>query len=244
MSSYSFSHQFYQHWTLAPETVRAAIVQELTDITTLLQTNTPIEKFTFSLPDLDLHLDSLYSAHETQKAATKEIAAKQAKHREAAEQQRLAEEQRMAQQKAHALAEAERLESKKQEEKTEETEKTNTAANTDSKEVSNKKNTVEHHRSINTIADKKSDVTDAIAHTKIEAMVKLSPTDSVLSNDHEALIHELGVHVDDYLTEQMMQLSEDLKSWLRAEVSRQLAGIAEKNQAVEDIIQKNSAKKN
>jgi hypothetical protein len=37
------------------------------------------------------------------------------------------------------------------------------------------------------------------------------------------MIHELEVHIDDYLTEQMMQLSETLKSWLRAEVTRQLS---------------------
>ncbi len=42
----------------------------------------------------------------------------------------------------------------------------------------------------------------------------------------------------------MMQMSEDLKSWLRDEISRQLAGMAEKNQSVEDTVQKNDGKKN
>ena len=100
MSSYSFSHQFYQHWTQAPETVRTAIVQELIDITDLLQTDTPFEKFVFSIHDLDAHLDDLYCAHEAKQAAikeqekqaaAKEMAAKQAKQREEAEQQRLEE---------------------------------------------------------------------------------------------------------------------------------------------------------
>ena len=43
------------------------------------------------------------------------------------------------------------------------------------------------------------------------------------SKKMQQMIHELEVHIDDYLTEQMMQLSETLKSWLRAEVTRQLS---------------------
>ncbi|MGX8221401.1 hypothetical protein ACWS81_11725 [Psychrobacter celer] len=42
MSSYSFSHQFYQRWTCAPEPVRDAITQELKDIITLLQTQNAV----------------------------------------------------------------------------------------------------------------------------------------------------------------------------------------------------------
>ena len=60
MSSYSFSHQFYQRWTCAPEPVRAAITQELKDITTLLQSDTSFEDFTFNTHDLDAHVDELY----------------------------------------------------------------------------------------------------------------------------------------------------------------------------------------
>ncbi|MFP3354778.1 hypothetical protein R0K04_25845, partial [Pseudoalteromonas sp. SIMBA_153] len=56
MSSYSFSHQFYQRWTCAPEPVRAAITQELKDITTLLQSDTSFEDFTFNTHDLDAHV--------------------------------------------------------------------------------------------------------------------------------------------------------------------------------------------
>ena len=83
-----------------------------------------------------------------------------------------------------------------------------------------------------------------IVKPKKGAAIDLSFKDPELSAAHETLIHELEMHVDDYLSEQMMQMSEDLKSWLRAEVSHQLAGITEKNQAVEDIIQRNIAKKN
>ena len=74
MSSYSFSHQFYQHWTDAPEPVRAAIVQELTDITDLLQTQTAFEKFVFSIHDLDAHLDDLYCAYNLEQLEIKKVA--------------------------------------------------------------------------------------------------------------------------------------------------------------------------
>ena len=78
MSSYSFSHQFYQRWTCAPEPIRAAITQELKDITTLLQTETPSESFVFSTHDLDAHLDNLYENHDAEQAIAKAIADKQA----------------------------------------------------------------------------------------------------------------------------------------------------------------------
>ena len=78
MSSYSFSHEFYQRWTGAPQSVRAAIVQELKDITALLRADTSFEQFVFSNHDLDAHLDDLYGAHEKQQAAAKALADEQA----------------------------------------------------------------------------------------------------------------------------------------------------------------------
>ena len=89
MSSYSFSHQFYQRWTCAPEPIRAAITQELKDITTLLQTETPFESFVFSTHDLDAHLDNLYENHDAEQAIAKAIADKQAQARATAEKERL-----------------------------------------------------------------------------------------------------------------------------------------------------------
>lgn len=273
MSSYSFSHQFYQRWTRAPEQIRAAIVQELTDITTLLQTDTPFESFTFSLPDLDAHLDELYSVHEAEQAAAKELADKQAEQRAAAEQQRLAEEKKAAEEKARAAAKVEREEAKRQEEKLqiEQAQKQQAQKEEHAAQLEADKNNsvkVAQDTSAAASADNNPDtstdirVTDnekdsadgsvnpnhhtehTIVKPKKGAAIDLSFKDPELSAAHETLIHELEMHVDDYLSEQMMQMSEDLKSWLRAEVSHQLAGITEKNQAVEDIIQRNIAKKN
>ncbi|MBO1530723.1 hypothetical protein J3492_05790 [Psychrobacter sp. F1192] len=268
MSSYSFSHQFYQRWTCAPEPVRAAITQELKDITTLLQTQTPFESFVFSTHDLDAHIDELYQNHEAEQAIVKAIADKQAQKRAAAEQQRLEEErlekerhleeqQRIAQQKAQDLAETERAEEAQRQEKDlqekRDIERTPAAAKQSIEDASNTKvnhtaansgtatensednisSTESHHltndKNVPTDTHKGSTIGDAAvsATKKAETDKKVTPdsapTDITLTADHESLIHELGVHIDDYLSEQMMQLSEDLKSWLRAEVSRQLA---------------------
>ena len=45
-----------------------------------------------------------------------------------------------------------------------------------------------------------------------------------LSEDQQAFVHELEMRIDDYLSEQMAKMSEDLKSWLHDEVQRQVAG--------------------
>src|SRR5690606_37465140 len=111
MSSYSFSHKFYQRWTCAPDPVRASIIQELTDITTLLQHDTPFETFVFSTHDLDEHLDTLYENHEAEQAIAKAIAEKQAQERAAAEKERLEKEQRLEKEKqAKAVADAKQKE--------------------------------------------------------------------------------------------------------------------------------------
>ena len=258
MSSYSFSHQFYQHWTRAPEPIRAAIVQELTDITTLLQTDTPYESFTFSLPDLDAHLDELYSAHKAEQAAAKALADKQAEQRAAAEQQRLAEEKRLEEEKAHA-AKIEQEEAMRQKEKQQavqsqkdadeqslaEQEKSDIESTTNDKQAMAKADgsTNDEKNSVNGHSHTINQTENTIVKPQKGAAIDLSFKNPELSAAHESLIQELEMHVDDYLSEQMMQISEDLKSWLRAEVSQQLAGITDKNQAVEDIIQENMAKK-
>lgn len=260
MSSYSFSHQFYQRWTLAPDQVRDAIVQELTDITTLLQTDTPIEAFTFSLPDLDAHLDHLYSVHEAQQAAAKEIAEKQAKRRAAAEQQRLAEEKNAAQETARAAAKLEREEAdakrlaenapaeksqqqtaRKLQEDVDKNSNTDVAtstleANSSTSIISSEKNSV-NKDSATAIS---SSTEHIIVKPKKGAAVDLSLKDPLLSAAHQDLIHELEMHVDDYLSEQMMQISEDLKSWLRSEVGRQLSELTKKDATVDNMTQKKS----
>ena len=285
MSSYSFSHQFYQRWTCAPDPVRASIIQELTDITTLLQHDTPFETFVFSTHDLDDHLDTLYENHEAEQAIAKAIADKQAKERAAAEKERLEEEQRL---------EKERLEKEKQakaavdaKQKEEETLRAAEAAkqeqqhneqpahkqatsvddNASSKNIASKNDTdavdkLEATKTdatkIATDTDKKSiqepaniaNVTNGandhnmktvIDKAVSDAAIPLSLKDTKLGASHPELIRELEMHVDDYLSEQMMQISENLKSWLRAELAQHLT---EPDTATTIKSNENIAKKN
>ena len=298
MSSYSFSHQFYQRWTCAPEPIRAAITQELKDITTLLQTETPFESFVFSTHDLDAHLDNLYENHDAEQAIAKAIADKQAQARATAEKERLEEQQKIqaaeeAKRKAEAKIEEEtRLREEAEAEvaqqapqkneplaadknssdknnldaktaithandtskvtapsvdkvdnsadsntaKAQPTEPSNavkTDVNNDSSASSENKTVSEHANTIsgNAISDShiandkriKEDSSIKAVNDKASAAIKLALKDAKLNTTHQELIRELEMQIDDYLSEQMMLMSENLKSWLRAEMTQNLS---------------------
>ncbi|WP_372844402.1 cell envelope integrity protein TolA [Psychrobacter sp.] len=267
MSSYSFSHQFYQRWTCAPEPIRASIIQELTDITTLLKAETPFETFVFSTHDLDAHLDDLYENHEAEQAIAKAISDKQAHEQATAEQQRLEEEQKIkAVEEAKRKEESQLKEASKlkaaaliEENKHKETENarkeveketplaaiepdtTDTdKANTDSSvnaiindKSDTEKNTIasktisEHANAIDAENIKndstiKNDSSINAINNKASAAISLAVKDAKLSVTHKELIHELEMQIDDYLSDQMMLMSENLKSWLRAEMTQHL----------------------
>lgn len=260
MSSYSFSHQFYQRWTCAPEPVRAAITQELKDITTLLQADTVFESFTFNTHDLDAHVDELYDNYNAEQAIAKAITDKQEQDRAAAEKQRLEEEQKKEAEEATRKAEAKQREqaeaAQKEQEKNEQlaVDKSNTnkeviATDVDEtisdKNVAN--NAVDNNDDLKTekviseaengessISDNKSADSKTIneqahalsdnhikdIHHKASTAINLALKDAKLDATHQQLIRELETQVDDYLSEQMMLMSENLKSWLRAEVTQ------------------------
>lgn len=278
MSSYSFSHQFYQRWTCAPDSIRTSIIQELTDITTLLKAETPFETFVFSTHDLDAHLDDLYENHEAEQAIAKAIAEKQVAEQAIAEQQRLEEERKI---KAAAAAEAKRQEEArlteesrlkeealKAENKRKQAENTQKEAEKETRLAANKnhleatikaetsatdktntdnsvhaviindsdtqKNTVgsktisEHahaivDKSINNDKTIKNDNSINAINNKASAAISLAVKDTKLSVTHKELIHELEMQIDDYLSDQMMLMSENLKSWLRAEMTQHLS---------------------
>ena len=273
MSSYSFSHQFYQRWTCAPEPIRASIIQELTDITTLLKAETPFETFVFSTHDLDAHLDDLYENHEAEQAIAKAIADKQAAEQASAEQQRLEEEQKIKaaeetkrQEEAHLTKES-RLKEQALEERnkpkeaenaqkeaeketlladdknhleaaikleTAETEiddKVDTIINDESdneEHIANSKTISEHANAIDDGSIKndstiKNDSSINAINNKASLAISLAVKDAKLSVTHKDLIHELEMQIDDYLSDQMMLMSENLKSWLRAEMTQHLS---------------------
>ena len=269
MSSYSFSHQFYQRWTCAPEPIRASIIQELTDITTLLKAETPFETFVFSTHDLDAHLDDLYDNHEAEQAIAKAIADKQAAEQAVAEQQRLEEEQKLKEAEDSKRKEESRLkeEALEKEHKRKEAENAqkevekNTllaakenhseaalkpeASDTDKTEAGSKLNNIVNDKADtekNTVASKtisehanaidddsfkednaiKNDSSINAINNKASAAISLAVKDAKLSVTHKELIRELEMQIDDYLSEQMMLMSENLKSWLRAEMTQHL----------------------
>jgi len=252
MSSYSFSHQFYQRWTCAPEPVRAAITQELKDITTLLQSDTSFEDFTFNTHDLDAHVDELYDNYNAEQAIAKAITDKQEQEDAAAAKQKLeAEQKKKETEEATLKAEATQKEQEKNEQSALETDNDKELAATDvakvnadkvvtdsavtgassiktEKDASEAKNT-EDHANDNKNADNKT--ISEQAHTlsdnhikdinnKASAAINLALKDAKLDTTHQQLIRELETQVDDYLSEQMMLMSENLKSWLRAEITQ------------------------
>ena len=259
MSSYSFSHQFYQRWTCAPEPIRAAITQELKDITTLLQNDTPFESFVFNTHDLDTHIDELYENHEAEQAIAKAITDKKAEEQATAEKQQREEQQKVKAAEDARLKESARLKeaadtAQKEQQKTEQiaAEKNNladktTAMNTndasDSESLSID-NTVEKNQDVEKSAATQSssenktisehanvandkhindDHSIKAVNDKASAAIKLALKDAKLSTTHQEMIRELEMQIDDYLSEQMMLMSENLKSWLRAEVTQNLS---------------------
>lgn len=270
MSSYSFSHQFYQRWTCAPDPIRASIIQELTDISTLLQHDTPFETFVFSTHDLDAHLDDLYENHEAEQAIAKAIADKQAQQQAAAEKQRLEEEQRLEKErlelekekekqakavdakrkeeeklKAAEAAQKEQLDTNREKDASE-TEKLNAASRTEEIQAAEKSDTTNAnmdkkatHESNHAAND--NNIKTVIDKAVSDAAIHLSLKDTKLGATHPDLIRELEMHVDDYLSEQMMQISENLKSWLRAELAQHLT---EPDMTRADDHKENTAKKN
>jgi len=248
MSSYSFSHQFYQRWTCAPEPVRAAITQELKDITTLLQSDTSFEDFTFNTHDLDAHVDELYDNYNAEQAIAKAITDKQEQEDAAAAKQKLEEEQK--QKEATQKEQEKNKQAALETDNDKELAATNVAKSntdkvvadsavtddfvTDNSSAKTEKDAPEAKNTEGNASDNKSADNKTIgeqAHTlsdnhikdinnKASAAINLALKDAKLDATHQQLIRELETQVDDYLSEQMMLMSENLKSWLRAEVTQ------------------------
>jgi len=222
MSNYSFSQQFYKRWTCAPDPVRTAIIQELTDITTLLQTEQPFESFTFKTHDLDAHIDELYENHHAELAIEKAIADKQAQE---VAQQRLQEDELQAE-KAKPVESTEDKNDKEQLTKPKNNEQ---SADLEQHDPSHTESQVEDNLLDNSQLDKQEvtaandgQIKSINDKSDLVAAIDLSLKEADLSTEHQNLIRELEVQIDDYLSEQMMQMSENLKSWLRSEVAQRL----------------------
>jgi len=289
MAGYAFSHQFYQHWSQAPAQVRAAIVQDLKDIMTLLQTDTTVAEFAFTQPDLDGYLDEVYAQDRIQKAADAEkirIAQEQERiEREALEvqrreEERLEKEQLEQEQLEQERLEIARLEAEAKQDAYEKAELQRAQQQAEQAEAEQQAAIIAHEQEVAADIEQTATLTivpqldaetqilsnateptatpnvtpptnqegvtqagitqenivqgniaqkNIVQETIAQEFLSHTEKDRVpaepvaLSAEQEDFIRELEVRIDDYLSEQMADMSENLKAWLRDEVQRQLA---------------------
>ena len=191
MSQLSFSHQFSKHWQQAPEAVRRAIVQELEDIVTLLNPDTELATFNFRHADLNDEIEQIYA--------------------ELQDQEDESENEDMA--------------------KSAVDDGTNQAlkikANSDAP-VINSENAISTESSLPTPNTVIVAGIDDVSDTDFEASKNAeadsltdrlgSESQSIKEAINEDMLAELERKIDDYLSEQMAIMSEDLKAWLREEI--------------------------
>lgn len=215
MSSVSFSHEFYKHWMHTPQPVQAALVQELTDIIAFLQTDVTFDNFDFSIDDIDTHLDELYQEQSAQTVSQPVITTQPQTKNALPEKERPLDANNIVTPSITTAIDSIDSNSDSVDNDSVNSDNVNNPNN-------NPKNTDNPPPS--STADTTELAQDASAHSRAEEAATVNSTleNHSLSSTHESLINELSRHIDDYLSEQMAQLSEDLKSWLRAEISQKL----------------------
>ncbi|WP_227430243.1 hypothetical protein [Psychrobacter sp. I-STPA6b] len=195
MSEYKFSHQFSQRWLTAPQQVKQAIVQELEDIITLLDNETDLNSFQFRQPDLNAHIQHLYQQEQEAAQKSEPLEVTLPTQNNITNNHILDNNTHLSMSASHDIPHIEE---------------------------------VTHEDTINqashtTISDTKQQNTEQLTTQEKSVHNELTEADSeqnttVTSTECESLIYELESRIDDYLSEQMAQLSIDLKSWLRNEV--------------------------
>lgn len=272
MAQVAFSHQFSHRWSNAPQSVKDALIQEFEDIVQLLEPETDLESFQFSVPDLHAHIEAINAEVaaeqeaariEAEKLEAERLEAKTAE-REAqqAEQLQQTEQQESERQQIEAM-EAERLQleheateqqrvfdaeeaahlarMQQQSEATPNSDDvdqlqqaevigTETEADIDADETA----TEEASESQQSEAEQQNLDTDPTGSepeaSEQQAIPEPSETTSsfAFDNSHPGtefdadFVKELESRIDDYLSEQLANMSEDLKSWLRDQVANRL----------------------
>ena len=248
MSEYTFSHQFSQRWLAAPQKVRDAIVHELEDIITLLDSQTELDSFEFRQPYLAAHINKMYAEAKQQKASEQHNQqdgqpSEQPSHLPKTPQSDIDEQ----------VVEAINVNTDDAVDLQQDSLPVENTDEPSDKQITGATNTVQdegvgsdvvhnEEQNININQNKQASVKAPIIETaitpetsEIEA-IHSEPNEAISDenlpivppqiheqeNEAESLIVELESRIDDYLSEQMAQLSEDLKSWLRSEVKRHL----------------------
>lgn len=234
MAQVAFSHQFSHRWSNAPQTVKDALLQEFEDIMLLLDADTDLESFEFTVPDLHSHIDAINA----EVAAEKEAARLEA--------ERLEAERLEAERAEFEALEAERLlneeqqtlEQQQAEEQQADSELVDSSIETDVEEASTTESseieTLESQEEATEVeavdADTEILESQPTAVTNTEAAEADISAPASFAFDNSApqaeldadFIKELENRIDDYLSEQLANMSEDLKSWLREQMVNRL----------------------
>ena len=229
MAQVAFSHQFSHRWSNAPQAVKDALLQEFEDIMLLLDADTDLESFEFTVPDLHSHIDAINA----EVAAEKEAARLEA--------QRLEAERLEAERAEFEALEAERLlneEQQQAEEQQADSELVDSSIETDVEEASTTESseieTLESQEEATEVeaADTDTETLESqptavtsteTAETDISAPASFAFDNSAPQAELDAdFIKELENRIDDYLSEQLANMSEDLKSWLREQMVNRL----------------------
>lgn len=234
MAQVAFSHQFSHRWSNAPQAVKDALLQEFEDIMLLLDADTDLESFEFTVPDLHSHIDAINA----EVAAEKEAARLEA--------ERLEAERLEAERAEFEALEAERLlneeqqtlEQQQAEEQQADSELVDSSIETDVEEASTTESseieTLESQEEATEVeavdADTEILESQPTAVTNTEAAEADISAPASFAFDNSApqaeldadFIKELENRIDDYLSEQLANMSEDLKSWLREQMVNRL----------------------
>lgn len=234
MAQVAFSHQFSHRWSNAPQAVKDALLQEFEDIMLLLDADTDLESFEFTVPDLHSHIDAINA----EVAAEKEAARLEA--------ERLEAERLEAERAEFEALEAERLlneeqqtlEQQQAEEQQADSELVDSSIETDVEEASTTESseieTLESQEEATEVeaVDADTEILESqptavtsteIAETDISAPASFAFDNSAPQAELDAdFIKELENRIDDYLSEQLANMSEDLKSWLREQMVNRL----------------------
>lgn len=234
MAQVAFSHQFSHRWSNAPQAVKDALLQEFEDIMLLLDADTDLESFEFTVPDLHAHIDAINA----EVAAEKEAARLEAERLEAerleaerAEFEAL-EAERLLNEEQQALEQQQAEEQQEADEPVDSSIETDVeaASTTEDSEIEASKPQQEATEveavdaDIESLESQPTAVTNTeTAEADISAPASFAFDNSAPQAELDAdFIKELENRIDDYLSEQLANMSEDLKSWLREQMVNRL----------------------
>jgi len=234
MAQVAFSHQFSHRWSNAPQAVKDALLQEFEDIMLLLDADTDLESFEFTVPDLHAHIDAINA----EVAAEKEAARLEAERLEAERLEAETAEFEALEAERLLNEEQQALEQQQAEEQQADSELVDSSIETDVEEASTTESseieTLESQEEATEVeavdADTEILESQPTAVTNTEAAEADISAPASFAFDNSApqaeldadFIKELENRIDDYLSEQLANMSEDLKSWLREQMVNRL----------------------